>query len=50
MDISAGLMLLSGAVHAGVNAVVKSGKDKMSSRALLDGLFDRQFGHVVLPF
>lgn len=46
MDISAGLMLLSGAVHAGVNAVVKSGKDKMFSRALLDGFS----ALIVLPF
>jgi predicted MFS family arabinose efflux permease len=27
----------SGAAHAVVNAVLKSGKDKMSSRALIDG-------------
>ena len=39
-------MLLSGAVNAGVNAVVKSGKDKMSSRALLDGFS----ALIVLPF
>ena len=31
------LMLASGAIHAIVNAVVKSGGDKMSSRALVDG-------------
>lgn len=31
------LMLLSGALHAAVNAVFKSGGDKMSSRALIDG-------------
>ncbi len=31
------LMLLSGALHAMVNAVLKSGGDKMSSRALIDG-------------
>ncbi len=31
------MMLVSGAVHAGVNAAFKSGGDKMSSRALLDG-------------
>ena len=30
-------MLVSGAVHAAVNAAFKSGGDKMSSRALLDG-------------
>lgn len=39
-------MLLSGASHAGVNAVVKSGKDKMSSRALIDGFS----ALLVLPF
>lgn len=31
------MMLVSGAAHAVVNAVLKSGKDKMSSRALIDG-------------
>ena len=31
------LMLASGALHAMVNAVLKSGGDKMSSRALIDG-------------
>lgn len=31
------LMLVSGATHAVVNAVLKSGKDKMSGRALIDG-------------
>jgi drug/metabolite transporter (DMT)-like permease len=31
------LILASGLVHAIVNAVLKSGKDKMSSRALIDG-------------
>jgi drug/metabolite transporter (DMT)-like permease len=31
------LMLASGAVHAVVNAVLKAGGDKMSSRALIDG-------------
>jgi drug/metabolite transporter (DMT)-like permease len=31
------LILVSGLVHAIVNAILKSGKDKMSSRALLDG-------------
>ncbi len=46
LDISAGLMLLSGAVHAGVNAVIKSGRDKMSSRALIDGFS----ALIVLPF
>ncbi len=31
------LMLASGAIHAVVNAVLKSGGDKMSGRALIDG-------------
>jgi drug/metabolite transporter (DMT)-like permease len=31
------MMLTSGAAHASVNAVLKSGKDKISSRALIDG-------------
>ena len=31
------LMLASGAAHAVVNAILKSGGDKMSSRALIDG-------------
>jgi drug/metabolite transporter (DMT)-like permease len=31
------MILVSGAAHAVVNAVLKSGKDKMSSRALIDG-------------
>jgi drug/metabolite transporter (DMT)-like permease len=31
------MMLTSGMAHATVNAVLKSGKDKMSSRALIDG-------------
>ena len=31
------LMLASGAAHAGVNTVLKSGGDKLSSRALIDG-------------
>ena len=34
----AGLMMIaSGAAHAGVNATLKAGEDKMSSRALIDG-------------
>ncbi len=34
----AGLMMIaSGATHAAVNAILKAGKDKMSSRALIDG-------------
>ena len=31
------MMLASGALHAMVNAILKSGRDKMSSRALIDG-------------
>jgi drug/metabolite transporter (DMT)-like permease len=31
------MMIVSGMAHAGVNAILKSGKDKMSSRALIDG-------------
>lgn len=31
------LILLSGAIHAVVNAILKSGKDKMAGRALIDG-------------
>jgi drug/metabolite transporter (DMT)-like permease len=31
------MMITSGAAHATVNAVLKAGKDKMSSRALIDG-------------
>jgi len=31
------LILISGCAHAIVNAILKSGKDKMSSRALIDG-------------
>lgn len=31
------LMLLSGFVHAAVNAILKAGRDKMSGRALMDG-------------
>ncbi|HVN00906.1 MAG TPA: DMT family transporter [Caulobacteraceae bacterium] len=36
-QIAALMMLCSGAAHAGVNAILKSGEDKMSSRALIDG-------------
>lgn len=31
------MMLVSGALHATVNAILKAGQDKMSSRALIDG-------------
>jgi len=40
------MMIASGAVHAVVNAILKSGKDKLSSRALIDGFS----GLLVLPF
>lgn len=44
---TAGLMMIaSGAVHAVVNAILKSGKDKLSSRALIDGFS----GLLILPF
>ncbi len=35
--VAAAMMLTSGAIHAVVNALVKSGNDKLASRALLDG-------------
>ena len=31
------LMLMSGFLHAVVNAILKSGKDKLAGRALIDG-------------
>ncbi|ATQ41561.1 DMT family transporter [Caulobacter mirabilis] len=40
MDLAQGaalMMIASGAAHAVVNAILKAGKDKMSSRALIDG-------------
>jgi len=40
------MMIASGAVHAVVNAILKSGKDKLSSRALIDGFS----GLLILPF
>jgi drug/metabolite transporter (DMT)-like permease len=36
-DLASVMILASGAAHAVVNAILKSGKDKMSSRALIDG-------------
>lgn len=39
------MMIASGATHAVVNAIFKSGKDKMSSRALIDGFS----GLIILP-
>ena len=46
IDFAALLMLASGASHAVVNAVLKSGADKMSSRALIDG----SSALLILPF
>lgn len=44
---TAGLMMIaSGAAHAVVNAILKAGQDKMSSRALIDGFS----ALIVLPF
>ncbi|MBO9498448.1 MAG: EamA family transporter [Novosphingobium sp.] len=40
------LMLLSGAAHAAVNTILKSGGDKMAGRALIDG----SSALIVLPF
>jgi len=40
------LVLISGLTHAVVNAILKSGKDKMSGRALIDGFS----ALLVLPF
>ncbi len=37
LQIAAAMMVASGAAHAGVNAILKSGGDKMASRALIDG-------------
>ena len=45
-QLAALLMLASGAIHASVNAILKSGGDKMSSRALIDGFS----ALLVLPF
>ncbi|WJY18339.1 hypothetical protein QQS45_12040 [Alteriqipengyuania flavescens] len=35
-EIAALLMIVSGAIHASVNAVLKSGPDKLASRALIN--------------
>ena len=40
------MIIVSGAAHAVVNAILKSGQDKMSSRALIDGFS----ALIVLPF
>jgi drug/metabolite transporter (DMT)-like permease len=37
IDAAAALIVTSGAAHACVNAILKSGRDKLSSRALIDG-------------
>ena len=44
-EIAALLMIVSGAIHASVNAVLKSGPDKLASRALID----MSGGLLVLP-
>ncbi len=36
-DLAFALILVSGAIHAVVNAILKSGRDKMAGRALIDG-------------
>lgn len=36
-QLAGGMIVTSGAAHAMVNAILKSGADKMSSRALIDG-------------
>lgn len=45
IEIAALMMIASGAIHAVVNAVLKSGEDKLASRALID----LSGGLVVLP-
>ncbi|MBX3480483.1 MAG: EamA family transporter [Caulobacter sp.] len=45
LPIAALMMLASGAIHAVVNAILKSGRDKMSSRAMIDGFS----GLIILP-
>lgn len=37
VQIASLMVVASGALHACVNAILKSGQDKMSSRALIDG-------------
>jgi drug/metabolite transporter (DMT)-like permease len=44
--LAAAMMIGSGAAHAVVNAILKSGQDKMSSRALIDGFS----AVLILPF
>lgn len=46
IELAALLMLLSGAAHAVVNTIFKSGKDMMSSRALIEG----SSALLILPF
>lgn len=36
-EVAAGLMVLSGVIHAVVNAILKSGKNKIAGRAIIDG-------------
>lgn len=45
IEIAALMMIASGAIHAVVNAVLKSGEDKLASRALID----LSGGLIVLP-
>ena len=45
IELAAAMMIASGAIHAVVNAVLKSGDDKLASRALID----LSGGLVVLP-
>ena len=45
-QIASIMIVTSGAAHAVVNAILKSGKDKMSSRALMDGFS----ALILLPF
>lgn len=46
VQIASVMIVASGAIHAVVNAILKSGGDKMSSRALIDGFS----AILVLPF
>lgn len=49
MSTAAALILVSGMIHAVVNTIVKAGKDKLSSRALIDGS-SAIFAAFALPF
>lgn len=46
VQTASAMIIVSGAAHAVVNAILKSGQDKMSSRALMDGFS----ALIVLPF